>query len=44
MCSDAMRAAGFECEDMNGFVDVVPAGFAELACRQSRGHQFTNPP
>lgn len=43
MCNDAMRAAGFECGDMNGLVDVVPAGFAEPACRLSKGHQYTDP-
>lgn len=43
MCGQALRAAGFEPEDMHGFVTVVPVGFAELALWQSRGHQYMNP-
>lgn len=27
MCNNALRAAGYEPEDMHGFVTVVPAGF-----------------
>ncbi len=43
MCSNAMKAAGFNASDMHGFVTVVPAGFAELAYYQSKGYQYSNP-
>lgn len=43
MCGQALRAAGFQPEDMHGFVTVVPVGFAELALWQSRGHHYMNP-
>lgn len=43
MCNNALRAAGFEPEDMHGFVTVVPAGFAEIALLESQGYQYINP-
>ncbi|MDQ3028148.1 MAG: DsrE family protein [Pseudomonadota bacterium] len=43
MCNNAMRAAGFQAEDMHGFVTVVPAGFPELAYWQAKGYQYVNP-
>lgn len=43
MCNNAMRAAGFQQEDIHGFVTIVPAGFAELVHWQSKGYQYVNP-
>lgn len=43
MCSNAMKAAGFDAEDMHGFITVVPAGFPELVYWQSKGYQYINP-
>jgi uncharacterized protein len=43
MCNNAMRAAGFQAEDMHGFITVVPAGFAELVYWQQKGYQYVNP-
>ena len=43
MCSNAMRAAGFQASDMHGFITVVPAGFPEIALLQSQGYQYINP-
>lgn len=43
MCHNAMRAAGFQAEDMHGFVTIVPAGFAEIALLQSQGYEYVNP-
>ncbi|WP_137919013.1 DsrE family protein [Hydrogenophaga sp. 2FB] len=43
MCSNAMRAAGFQPNDMHGFITVVPAGFPEIALLQSQGYQYINP-
>ncbi|KAA3632824.1 MAG: hypothetical protein DWQ08_02865 [Proteobacteria bacterium] len=43
MCNNAMRAAGFEPQDMHGFITVVPAGFPEIAYLQSQGYQYINP-
>ncbi len=43
MCNNAMKAAGFNAEDMHGFVTVVPAGFAELAYYLGKGYKYTNP-
>lgn len=43
MCNNAMRAAGFEADDMHGFITVVPAGFPELALLQHQGYQYINP-
>lgn len=43
MCNNAMRAAGFQAEDMHGFITVVPAGFPEIAYLQHQGYAFINP-
>lgn len=43
MCNNAMKAAGFQAEDMHGFITVVPAGFPELAYWQSKGYEYINP-
>ncbi|MDT8405391.1 DsrE family protein [Sulfuriflexus sp.] len=43
MCNNAMRAAGFQADDMHGFVTIVPAGFPELAYWQSKGYEYINP-
>lgn len=43
MCHNALRAAGYEAEDMHGFITVVPAGFAEIARLQHEGYQLMTP-
>ncbi|MBE0509784.1 MAG: DsrE family protein [Gammaproteobacteria bacterium] len=43
MCNNAMKAAGYEVEDMHGFVTIVPAGFPEVASLQAQGYQYINP-
>jgi len=43
MCNNAMRAAGYQAQDMHGFITVVPAGFPEIAYLQSKGYQYINP-
>jgi uncharacterized protein len=43
MCSNAMRAAGFQPSDMHGFITVVPAGFPEIAYLQAQGYRYINP-
>jgi intracellular sulfur oxidation DsrE/DsrF family protein len=43
MCNNAMKAAGYEAEDMHGFVTIVPAGFPEVASLQAQGYQYVNP-
>ncbi|MFN2350135.1 MAG: DsrE family protein [Thioalkalivibrio sp.] len=43
MCNNAMKAAGYEAEDMHGFVTIVPAGFPEVAALQAQGYQYVNP-
>lgn len=43
MCDGAMRAAGFEPEDMHGFITLVPAGFAEIIYWQAKGYRYINP-
>lgn len=43
MCNNAMRAAGFQAQDMHGFITVVPAGFPELAYWQGKGYKYINP-
>lgn len=43
MCNNAMKAAGFQAEDMHGFITVVPAGFPELVYWQGKGYQYVNP-
>ena len=43
MCNNAMHAAGFKAEDMNGLVTIVPAGFPEIAYYESQGYAYINP-
>ena len=43
MCNNAMHAAGFNAEDMHGFITVVPAGFPEIAYWEGRGYKYINP-
>ncbi|MDG4868559.1 DsrE family protein [Guyparkeria sp. 1SP6A2] len=43
MCNNALTAAGYEPEDMHGFVTVVPAGFPEIAYLQHQGYEYINP-
>jgi hypothetical protein len=43
MCNNALRAAGFEPEDMHGFITVVPAGFPEISYLQHKGYTYVNP-
>lgn len=43
MCNNAMKAAGFNAEDMHGFITVVPAGFPEIAYWQGEGYKYINP-
>jgi len=43
MCNNALTAAGYEPEDMHGFVTVVPAGFPEIAYLQHQGYKYINP-
>ncbi len=35
MCNNAMHAAGFRAEDMDSFITVTPAGFAEIIYLES---------
>jgi len=43
MCNNAMHAAGFKAEDMDGFVTVIPAGFAEIMDLEAKGYQLILP-
>lgn len=43
MCKNAMVAAGYQAEDMHGFITVVPAGFPEVAYWQGKGYKYINP-
>ena len=43
MCNNAMHAAGFNAEDMHGFITVVPAGFPEIAYWEHKGYAYINP-
>ena len=38
MCNNAMHAAGFQSGDIDGFVTIVPAGFAEIIDLQKQGY------
>jgi intracellular sulfur oxidation DsrE/DsrF family protein len=43
MCGNAMKAAGFQAEDMHGFITVAAAGgFPELVYWMSRGYRLIN--
>lgn len=39
MCNNAMRNAGFEASDIDGFVTIVPAGLAEIISLQHKGYK-----
>jgi intracellular sulfur oxidation DsrE/DsrF family protein len=39
MCNNAMHAAGFQSHDIDGFITVVPAGFAEIIDLQRKGYK-----
>lgn len=39
MCNNAMHAAGFNAEDMHGFITVIPAGYAEVIYLQNKGYK-----
>jgi uncharacterized protein len=39
MCNNAMHAAGFESKDIDGFVTIIPAGFAEVIDLQNKGYK-----
>lgn len=43
MCRNAMETAGYRSEDMDGFVTVVPSGFAQIAYLEYKGYQYINP-
>ncbi|HLW05341.1 MAG TPA: DsrE family protein [Azoarcus sp.] len=43
MCNDALRAAGYEPDDMHGFVTVIASGFPEIALLQQQGFRYINP-
>ncbi len=42
MCNNAMHAAGFDAKDIDGFVTIIPAGFAEIIDLQHKGYQVIN--
>ena len=39
MCNNAMHGAGFEAKDIDGFVTIIPAGFAEVIDLQNKGYK-----
>jgi uncharacterized protein len=39
MCNNAMHAAGFQAKDIDGFVTIIPAGYAELIALQAKGYK-----
>ena len=39
MCNNAMHAAGFDHKDIDGFVTIIPAGFAEVISLQQQGYK-----
>jgi len=38
MCNNAMHAAGFQAKDIDGFITIIPAGFAEIISLQHQGY------
>ncbi|MHB9119806.1 MAG: DsrE family protein [Burkholderiales bacterium] len=42
MCNNAMHAAGFQSTDIDGFITVIPAGFAEIIYLQQQGYKVIN--
>ncbi len=43
MCNNAMHAAGFHARDIDGFITIIPAGFAEIIYLESKGYEYINP-
>jgi intracellular sulfur oxidation DsrE/DsrF family protein len=39
MCNNAMHAAGFQAKDIDGFITIIPAGFAEVISLQHQGYK-----
>lgn len=39
MCNNAMHAAGFQAKDIDGFITIIPAGFAEVIYLQKQGYK-----
>ena len=39
MCNNAMHAAGFQAKDIDGFITIIPAGFAEVISLQQQGYK-----
>jgi len=37
MCNNAMHAAGFKSHDIDGFITIIPAGYAEIISLQKQG-------
>jgi len=38
MCNNAMHAAGFKANDIDGFITIIPAGYAEIISLQKQGY------
>jgi len=38
-----MHAAGSGAKDMDGFITVIPAGFAEIIYLDANGYRYINP-
>jgi intracellular sulfur oxidation DsrE/DsrF family protein len=38
MCNNAMHGAGFEAKDIDGFITIIPAGYAEIVYLQHKGY------
>ncbi|MGV8933067.1 MAG: DsrE family protein [Gallionellaceae bacterium] len=39
MCNNAMHGAGFEAKDIDGFITIIPAGYAEVIYLQNKGYK-----
>jgi intracellular sulfur oxidation DsrE/DsrF family protein len=42
-CNNALKGFGLQKEDINFFVDIVPAGVLELAEKQMEGYSYIKP-
>lgn len=40
MCNNAMHAAGFKVKDIDGFITIIPAGFAEIIDLEKKGYKL----
>ena len=40
MCNNAMHAAGFKSKDIDGFITIIPAGFAEIISLENQGYKL----